>query len=91
VDSPWFVYLLHCADGSLYAGITVDVDKRLAAHNAGRGARYTRARLPVTVAWLQECESGTHARQLEVQLKRQTRATKCTLALLDDDHKPRAQ
>lgn len=43
---PWFVYLLECQDGSLYTGIAVDVDKRYAAHAAGKGARYTRSHPP---------------------------------------------
>jgi putative endonuclease len=50
--SAWFVYLLRCADGTLYTGITTDVDRRLAEHNGnhGLGARYTRSRRPVTLA-----------------------------------------
>ena len=43
---PWFVYLIECADGSLYTGVAVDVDKRYAAHAAGKGARYTRSHPP---------------------------------------------
>ena len=45
----WWVYLLRCGDGTLYTGITDDLDRRLAAHNAGRGAKYTRSRRPVTL------------------------------------------
>ena len=47
----WWVYLLRCGDGTLYTGITDDLDRRLAAHNAGRGAKYTRSRRPVTLVW----------------------------------------
>ncbi len=48
----WFVYLLRCADGTLYAGITTNLDRRLAEHNAGKaGAKYTRTRRPVALAW----------------------------------------
>src|SRR3954462_7137771 len=46
-----FVYLLRCADGTLYCGWTVDVERRVAAHNAGRASRYTRSRLPLQLAW----------------------------------------
>ena len=47
----WIVYLLACADGSLYCGITNDIAKRLTAHNAGKGARYTSGRRPVRLVW----------------------------------------
>ena len=50
----WWVYLLRCGDGTLYTGITDDLDRRLAAHNAGRGAKYTRSRRPVTLVWREE-------------------------------------
>ncbi|MCY1005661.1 GIY-YIG nuclease family protein [Nannocystis pusilla] len=50
-ERRYTVYLLRCADGSLYAGITDDLARRLATHNAGKGAKYTRARLPVEIAW----------------------------------------
>ena len=46
---PWFVYIARCRDGSLYTGVTTDVPRRLAAHNAGRGAAYTRSRAPVAL------------------------------------------
>ena len=47
----WSVYLVRCRDGSLYAGCTTDLDRRIAAHNAGTGAKYTRVRRPVTLAY----------------------------------------
>ena len=47
----WWVYILRCADGTLYTGATNDLDRRLAAHNAGRGAKYTRARRPVALVY----------------------------------------
>ena len=76
-----FVYLLACADLSLYCGWTTDLDRRLASHSAGRGAAYTRTRLPVRVAAAWRCASRTQARSLEARLKRLPRATK--LALVD--------
>lgn len=70
------VYLLRCADGSLYAGITNDLARRLAAHNAGKGAKYTRARLPVELAWQRGRQPPRAARQLERALKSLRRADK---------------
>ena len=71
-----YLYLLRCSDDSLYCGWTVDLERRLAAHASGRGARYTRGRLPVTVAaaW-QTTDRGT-ARRLEVRVKRLPRPAK---------------
>lgn len=79
-DGPWHLYLLRCADGTLYTGITVDLEQRLRAHNAGRGARYTRGRRPVTLlaAWF--CESERAARSAEVRFKRLRRARKLSVA-----------
>lgn len=48
---PWFVYIVRCRDGSLYTGATNDLDKRVRAHNAGKGARYTRSRRPVELVF----------------------------------------
>lgn len=79
----WTIYLLRCADDSLYAGITSDLPARLAAHNAGRGAKYTRGRLPVTVAWSRGRQPPTVARRLEYALKQLSRADK--LRLVDGD------
>jgi putative endonuclease len=72
----WTIYVLRCADGSLYTGITDDLVARLAAHAAGRGARYTRSRLPVALAWCKGHQTATDARRLEPRLKRLTRAEK---------------
>jgi putative endonuclease len=71
-----FVYLLRCHDGSLYCGWTVDLDARLAAHQSGRGARYTRARLPVVLAAAWHMPDRTAARRLEARIKRLTRPAK---------------
>ena len=76
-----WVYMLRCADGSLYTGWTVDLERRFAAHAAGRGSRYTRSRLPVAlVATLPMPDSGA-ARREEARIKRLPRAAK--LALLE--------
>ncbi len=72
----WHVYLLRCVDGSLYTGITNDVPARLAAHNAGKGAKYTRSRLPVALAWSRVMRSATAARKKEAAIKQMTRLEK---------------
>ena len=74
-----FVYILRCADGSLYTGWTVDLERRLAAHAAGTGSRYTRARLPVTLAASWELEDRTAARREEARIKALSRAEKLSL------------
>lgn len=79
LDRRWSVYLLVCADGSLYAGITTDLERRLAAHNAGKGARYTRGRGPVRLAWCLAGQEATRARRLEYAIKRLSRANKLRL------------
>ena len=75
----WFAYFVRCADGSLYAGATNDVDRRLAKHNAGRGARYTRSRLPVALVWAKRVATRSHALSLEATLKKLSRAQKLQL------------
>jgi putative endonuclease len=83
-----FVYLLRCADGTLYCGWTVDVDKRLAAHASGRASRYTASRLPVVLAAAWEMESAGAARRMEWRIKRLSRTEK--LALLGGEALPAA-
>ena len=67
--STWWVYLVRCADGSLYTGVSNDVLARLAAHNAGRGARYTRPRRPVTLAWCEPVGTRSDAQKREWAIK----------------------
>jgi putative endonuclease len=73
------VYLLRCGDGSLYCGWTVDVDQRLAAHRAGRGARYTRGRGPFELAAVLELPDAASARREEARIKRLPRRQKLAL------------
>lgn len=68
--------MLRCGDGSLYTGIAKDLHKRLAQHQAGRASRYTRARLPVALAWSREIETWGDALREEIRLKRLSRAEK---------------
>src|SRR3954470_5149017 len=74
-----FVYLLRCADGSLYCGWTVDVERRLAAHTTGRASRYTASRLPVELAAAWELESTSAARRMEWRIKQLSRTEKLAL------------
>ena len=74
-----FVYLLRCSDSSLYCGWTFDLDQRLDAHRAGRGARYTRSRLPVELAAAFEMPDEGSARREEARIKQLTREQKLTL------------
>ena len=66
----WFVYLVRCRDGTLYTGVAVDVSRRVAEHNAGRGARYTRGRAPVRVVAASRALEKRAAYRLEYELKR---------------------
>ena len=74
-----FVYLLRCRDGSLYCGWTTDLAARLKAHNAGTGARYTRGRGPVTLAWSEEQPDRGAALRREAAIKRLSRSAKQAL------------
>ena len=72
----WFVYLARCADGTLYTGIARDVAARIAAHDAGKGARYTRGRGPLALCAVRRCTSKGDALRLELAVKRLPRADK---------------
>ena len=75
-EEPWFVYILRCADGSLYTGITKDVDRRLEEHNAGTASRYTRCRIPVTLEYQEEVETMGAALKRELAIKALSRQAK---------------
>lgn len=62
-EQIWYLYILRCGDNTLYTGITVDVEKRFAAHSAGRGAKYTRGRGPLELVYRERC--GTHSDALK--------------------------
>jgi putative endonuclease len=79
VTDAWFAYILRCADDSLYAGTAKDVTARLATHNAGRGARYTRGRGPMVLVYSEACGSRGDALKREAAIKRLTRADKDAL------------
>ena len=75
-SKPWWVYILLCADGTLYTGITDDVARRTAAHNRGRGAKYTRGRGPVEILYQERHPDKSSALRREAALKRLSRAEK---------------
>ncbi|MEO1766844.1 GIY-YIG nuclease family protein [Thiobacter aerophilum] len=69
METQWIVYVLRCGDGSLYTGITTDLAARLAAHNAGRGAKYTRSRLPVVLVYQEQVGDRSAALRRERAIK----------------------
>lgn len=73
-------YILLCADGTLYTGWTNDIEKRLAAHNAGRGAKYTRGRRPVTLLYSEACATRSEAMSREAAIKKLSREEKLMLS-----------
>ena len=75
----WLCYILRCADDTLYCGITNDLDKRLAAHNAGTASKYTRARLPVELVFAAPCADRSAASKREMEIKSLKRAEKLVL------------
>jgi putative endonuclease len=75
----WYVYVVRCADGSLYTGISTDVPARVAAHNAGRGARYTRSRRPVQLVHVETKKSQSTALKREAAIKALPRVHKLSL------------
>jgi predicted GIY-YIG superfamily endonuclease len=74
--ADWFVYIVRCADGTLYTGSTIDVDARTAAHNAGRGAKYTASRRPVRLVHAEACPSRSAALVREHAIKALSRRDK---------------
>lgn len=74
-----YAYIVECADGTLYSGWTNDLEKRVAAHNAGQGAKYTRSRRPVTLRYYEEFEDKSEALRREAALKKLSRAKKQAL------------
>lgn len=71
-----YVYIVKCADNSYYTGYTVDLDERIKIHNLGKGAKYTRSRLPVSFVFTYECESKSMAMSYEYKIKKLNRKEK---------------
>jgi len=74
-----YTYILRCADGSFYTGWTTDPERRLKVHNSGRGAKYTRSRLPVELVWYETHPNRSAAMRREAEIKQLTRAQKLEL------------
>ena len=74
-----YTYILKCADETLYCGWTNDLEKRVKAHNEGKGAKYTRSRTPVTLVYYEEHETSVEAQRREYQIKQLSRAQKLEL------------
>jgi putative endonuclease len=72
----WYVYIVECSDGTLYTGISNNIDKRIREHNSGIGARYTKGRRPVKLLAKWDCADKSHASKMEYRIKGLTRAAK---------------
>ena len=79
MERNWFVYILNCADGTFYTGITNDLGRRIKAHNAGTASKYTRVRRPVSIVYSEEVETKGDALRRELQIKRLTRSEKMAI------------
>ncbi len=82
----YFVYMLRCADETIYTGITKDIEKRIARHNAGKASKYTRARLPVEIIYWEKSEDRSAASKREAQIKKMPRKDKMKLVIGSSDH-----
>ena len=76
MESVWYLYILRCGDGTLYTGITTDVQRRLEAHRQGKGAKYTRGRTPLELVYREECGTHSEALKRELAVKRMPKAEK---------------
>lgn len=84
MEKQWVVYILECKDGTLYTGITDDLQRRLKAHNDGKGAKYTRGRGPVRLRHQELCADHSAALRREIEIKQLSRQEK--LALIGENH-----
>lgn len=76
MDKKWYLYILRCGDGTLYTGITTDVQARFEAHQCGKGAKYTRGRGPLELLYQEECGSHSQALKRELAIKALSRDEK---------------
>ena len=79
METQWVLYILECKDGTLYTGITDDLTRRIAQHNAGKGAKYTRGRAPLKLVYSEKCENHSQALKREIAVKRLTREEKLNM------------
>ena len=87
----WWVYLLRCRGGEIYTGISTDVERRLAQHNAGRGSKSIRGRLPAVLIYREKSPDRSRAQKREAQIKRWPRPQKLALAAETRAKKPRSR
>lgn len=85
MEGQWYLYMLRCADGTLYTGITTDVEKRFQAHSQGRGAKYTRGRGPLTLVYQEACGTHSDALRREAAVKKLSRAEKEALVMRNSE------
>jgi putative endonuclease len=84
----WYVYIVECLDGSLYTGITTDIERRIHEHNnTKKGAKYTRSRRPVTLLWSKSLATQSEALLFEIQIKKLKRTKKLELISKKDSAK----
>ncbi len=76
LSTQWYLYILQCCDGTLYTGVTNNLDRRLELHNSGKASRYTRGRRPVEILYWEPCRSRSGALKKEYEIKNLTRRQK---------------
>ena len=79
MDKRWYLYILRCGDGTLYTGITTDVEARLEMHRSGKGAKYTRGRGPLELVYTEQCADKSEALKRELAIKALSREEKLHL------------
>lgn len=84
MEPAWYLYILRCGDGSLYTGITTDVEKRLEVHRSGKGAKYTRGRGPLELVYREFCGTHSDALKRELRVKAMTREEKLLLVRMEN-------
>lgn len=87
METLWYLYMLKCRDGSLYTGITTDVQRRLEEHRSGKGAKYTRGRGPLELVYNETCGTYSEALKREYAVKQLTRKDKLKLIETAEQHK----
>ncbi len=78
-DKVYYVYILKCGDGTLYTGTTNEIGRRISAHNDGKGAKYTKGRLPVSLVYSEALETKSAALKREIQIKKMNKVRKVKL------------
>lgn len=84
---PHYAYMLICSDNTIYSGYTTDLNRRLKTHNSGKGAKYTRSRLPVSLGYFEEFETKSEAMKREAEFKTLPHSQKCEMIKNAGDEK----